>query len=47
MSCSESSAIVAAIMECLRFTLHQNLGMNEDQQKLQEMLINNQVCAKS
>ncbi|XP_032889152.1 E3 ubiquitin-protein ligase listerin [Amblyraja radiata] len=43
MSCSESSAIVAAIMECLRFTLHQNLGMNEDQQKLQEMLINNQL----
>ncbi|XP_051871112.1 E3 ubiquitin-protein ligase listerin isoform X3 [Pristis pectinata] len=43
ISCSESSAIVAAIMECLRFTLHQNLGMNEDQQKLQQMLINDQL----
>ncbi|XP_072116707.1 E3 ubiquitin-protein ligase listerin isoform X1 [Mobula birostris] len=43
MSHSESSAIVAAIMECLRFTLHQNLEMNEDQQKLQQMLINDQL----
>ncbi|XP_067896603.1 E3 ubiquitin-protein ligase listerin isoform X2 [Heterodontus francisci] len=43
MSCSESSAIVSAFMECLHFTLHQNLGKAEDQQKLQQMLINEQL----
>uniref|UniRef100_UPI00398EDAED E3 ubiquitin-protein ligase listerin isoform X2 n=1 Tax=Pristiophorus japonicus TaxID=55135 RepID=UPI00398EDAED len=43
MSCSESSAIVSAFMECLRFTLHQNLGKDEDQQKVQHMLINDQL----
>ncbi|XP_078416032.1 E3 ubiquitin-protein ligase listerin isoform X2 [Cetorhinus maximus] len=43
MSCTESSAIVSAFMECLRFTLHQNLGKAEDQQKLQQMLINEQL----
>uniref|UniRef100_A0A4W3I5H6 E3 ubiquitin-protein ligase listerin n=1 Tax=Callorhinchus milii TaxID=7868 RepID=A0A4W3I5H6_CALMI len=43
VSCSESSAIVTAFMECLRFTLHQNLGEDEDQHKLQQMLINDQL----
>ncbi|XP_078088588.1 E3 ubiquitin-protein ligase listerin [Mustelus asterias] len=43
MSCTESSAIVSAFMECLHFTLHQNLGKAEDQQKLQQMLINEQL----
>ncbi|XP_072370137.1 E3 ubiquitin-protein ligase listerin isoform X2 [Scyliorhinus torazame] len=43
MSCTESSAIVSAFMECLRFTLHQNLGKAEDQQKLHKMLVNEQL----
>ncbi|XP_067848848.1 E3 ubiquitin-protein ligase listerin [Heptranchias perlo] len=43
MSSSESSAIVSAFMECLHFTLHQNLGKEDDQQKLQHMLINDQL----
>ncbi|XP_060689478.1 E3 ubiquitin-protein ligase listerin isoform X2 [Hemiscyllium ocellatum] len=42
-SCSESSAIVSAFMECLCFTVHQNLGNIEDHQKLQQMLINEQL----
>ncbi|XP_069746128.1 E3 ubiquitin-protein ligase listerin isoform X2 [Narcine bancroftii] len=43
MSSSESSAIVVAFIECLRFALRQNLGINEHQQKVQQMLINNQL----
>ncbi|XP_048459323.1 E3 ubiquitin-protein ligase listerin isoform X2 [Rhincodon typus] len=43
MSCTESSAIVSAFMECICFTLHQNLRNAEDHQKLQQMLINEQL----
>ncbi|XP_059506349.1 E3 ubiquitin-protein ligase listerin isoform X2 [Stegostoma tigrinum] len=43
MSCTESSAIVSAFMECICFTLHQNLRNTEDHQKLQQMLISEQL----
>ncbi|KAJ7320504.1 hypothetical protein JRQ81_020015 [Phrynocephalus forsythii] len=44
MACrSECSAIVLAIMECLQFTISQNIGEEEEQVKIQEMLIDDQL----
>ncbi|KAK9402169.1 E3 ubiquitin-protein ligase listerin [Crotalus adamanteus] len=40
---SESSAIISTFMECLQFTVLQNIGEEEEQVKIQEMLINIQL----
>ncbi|XP_062982791.1 E3 ubiquitin-protein ligase listerin [Elgaria multicarinata webbii] len=40
---SECSAIITAFMECLRFTVLQNIGEEEEEIKIQEMLINDQL----
>ncbi|XP_054829197.1 E3 ubiquitin-protein ligase listerin [Eublepharis macularius] len=40
---SEGSAILQAFMECLRFTILQNIGEEEEEIKIQEMLINDQL----
>lgn len=40
---SECSAILSAFMECLRFTILQNIGEEEEDIKIQEMLIRDQV----
>nr|XP_056714125.1 E3 ubiquitin-protein ligase listerin [Euleptes europaea] len=40
---SECSAILSAFMECLRFTILQNRGEEEEEIKIQEMLINDQL----
>nr|XP_020651892.1 E3 ubiquitin-protein ligase listerin-like isoform X1 [Pogona vitticeps] len=40
---SECSAIVSTIMECLQFTISQNIGEEEERVKIQEMLINDQL----
>ncbi|XP_053242522.1 E3 ubiquitin-protein ligase listerin isoform X2 [Podarcis raffonei] len=40
---SECSAILSAFMECLRFTVLQNIGEEEEEIKIQEMLINDQL----
>ncbi|KAM6448074.1 E3 ubiquitin-protein ligase listerin [Liasis olivaceus] len=40
---SESSAIISAFMECLQFTVLQNIGEEEEQVKIQEMLVNIQL----
>ncbi|KAL8190612.1 UNVERIFIED_CONTAM: listerin E3 ubiquitin protein ligase 1 [Gekko kuhli] len=40
---SECSAILSAFMECLRFTILQNIGEEEEDIKIQEMLINDQL----
>ncbi|XP_029435039.1 E3 ubiquitin-protein ligase listerin [Rhinatrema bivittatum] len=42
-SSSECSAIILGFMECLRYTLLQNLGGEEEQIKIQQMLINDQL----
>lgn len=45
MACrSECSAIISAIMECLQFTVSQNIGEEAEDMKIQEMLIDDQVC---
>uniref|UniRef100_A0A8C7E2R1 E3 ubiquitin-protein ligase listerin n=1 Tax=Naja naja TaxID=35670 RepID=A0A8C7E2R1_NAJNA len=40
---SESSAIISTFMECLQFTVLQNIGEEEEEVKIQEMLINIQL----
>ncbi|XP_043927951.1 E3 ubiquitin-protein ligase listerin-like [Protopterus annectens] len=40
MSHSECSAIIAATMECLQYTLLQNSGEKEEETKVQQMLVN-------
>ncbi|XP_015278471.1 PREDICTED: E3 ubiquitin-protein ligase listerin [Gekko japonicus] len=40
---SECSAISSAFMECLRFTILQNIGEEEEDIKIQEMLISDQL----
>nr|XP_060626438.1 E3 ubiquitin-protein ligase listerin [Anolis sagrei ordinatus] len=44
MAChSECSAIISAFMECLRFTVLQNVGNEKEQIEIQEMLISEQL----
>nr|XP_014351692.1 PREDICTED: E3 ubiquitin-protein ligase listerin [Latimeria chalumnae] len=43
VSSSECSAIVSAVMECLRYTLLQNAGEEKEQRSIQQMLINKQL----
>uniref|UniRef100_A0A8D0GZQ3 E3 ubiquitin-protein ligase listerin n=1 Tax=Sphenodon punctatus TaxID=8508 RepID=A0A8D0GZQ3_SPHPU len=40
---SECSVIISTFMECLRFSVLQNLGDNEEQRQMQRMLINEQL----
>lgn len=40
---SECSAIIFAFMECLRFSLLQNAGAEDEHKKVQQMLISDQV----
>ncbi|XP_061483856.1 E3 ubiquitin-protein ligase listerin isoform X1 [Rhineura floridana] len=40
---SECSAIISAFMECLQFTVLQSIGEEEEEIKIQEMLINDQL----
>ncbi|XP_078514506.1 E3 ubiquitin-protein ligase listerin isoform X2 [Lissotriton helveticus] len=40
---SECCAIITAFMECLRFTILQNLGDDDEQRKVRQMLINEQL----
>ncbi|XP_061483857.1 E3 ubiquitin-protein ligase listerin isoform X2 [Rhineura floridana] len=43
---SECSAIISAFMECLQFTVLQSIGEEEEEIKIQEMLINDQMDLK-
>lgn len=40
---SECCAVITAFMECLRFTILQNLGDDDDQRKVRQLLINDQL----
>lgn len=44
---SESSAIITAFMECLRFVILQNLGEEDDQRQIHQMLIYDQVFVRN
>lgn len=43
---SESSAIISAFMECLRFAVLQKVDEEDDQRQIHQMLINDQVSIK-
>lgn len=43
---SESSAIISAFMECLRFAVLQKVDEEDDQRQIHQMLINDQVFIK-
>lgn len=40
---TESSAILTAYMECLRFTMQETIGEDEEHKKIRQMLINEQL----
>ncbi|CAH2219322.1 E3 ubiquitin- ligase listerin [Pelobates cultripes] len=40
---AECSAIISAYMECLRFAMHENAGEGEEQRKIRQMLITDQL----
>ncbi|KAM4699688.1 E3 ubiquitin-protein ligase listerin [Discoglossus pictus] len=40
---TECSAIISAYMECLRFTMQENIGESEEHRKIQQMLITDQL----
>ena len=44
---SESSAIITAFMECLRFAILQKIDEEDDQRKIHQMLIYDQVFIRN